>query len=178
MPYYACYGDLEHAQFQKASLWLRNNRYLTYRPPLLELTRWDRTRFSIKIVSLCIRWIFMAPMVVYFILIHLEPPIVECPRNRKIYATISFVMVSLNKLRDLPRSLILTWKANFFLLGPQIFSMLSVLYRSCRGQYHGNDWPLMILQGSFCLFAISGACYLCIILHTRTKDAVSVIAGV
>ena len=56
MPYYACYGDLEHAQFQRASTWLRNNRHLTYRPPFLEFTRWDRTRFSINIVSFCIGW--------------------------------------------------------------------------------------------------------------------------
>jgi hypothetical protein len=43
--------------------------------------------------------------------------------------------------------------------------MFSVLYRRCRKQYHGNDWPLMILQGSFSLFVIVGACYLCYLLQ-------------
>jgi ankyrin repeat protein len=91
--YYTCYGDLEQEQWKRASLWLRNNRFLDYRPVVLEFVPWARTRWSLSIVSFSIGWIFMAPMIVYFILIHQAPP-TECPRSRKIYAIICLVMVS------------------------------------------------------------------------------------
>jgi hypothetical protein len=91
--YYLCYGNLEQEQWKRASSWLRDNRCLEYRPLVLEFVPWARTRWSLNIVSFSIGWIFMAPMVVYFILIHRVPP-TECPRNRRIYAMISFSMVS------------------------------------------------------------------------------------
>ncbi|KAF2829379.1 ankyrin [Ophiobolus disseminans] len=91
--YYACWGNFEQAQWTRASNWLRDNRRHGYRPVFLEFVPWVQTRWSISIASFVIGWLFMAPMVVYFVLIHRVPP-TECPRRRKIYASIALALVS------------------------------------------------------------------------------------
>ncbi|KAJ5057278.1 hypothetical protein J3E72DRAFT_387986 [Bipolaris maydis] len=91
--YYTCYGNLEQEQWKRANAWLRENRFHQYRPLFLEFVPWVRTRWSLDIVAFSIGWIFMAPMIVYFILIHRVPP-TECPRPRLVYTIISLVMVS------------------------------------------------------------------------------------
>jgi ankyrin repeat protein len=166
--YYLCYGNLEQKQWKRASLWLRNNRTHDYRPLLVEFSPWVQTRWSLNIVSFCIGWTFMAPMIVHFVLIHQNPP-TECPRSRKIYAAICLIMVSMHLAGHVAIFANIRHKANIFLLAPYIFTVLSVLYRRCRAQYHGFDKPLALVQCSFSLFVTAGCCYLCYLLQPEQE---------
>jgi ankyrin repeat protein len=162
-PYYLCYGNLEQKQWERASKWLWTNRWYQYRPLFLEFVPWIPTRWSLNITSFCIGWTFMTPMIVYFVKIH-RIPRTECPRSRKIYAIVCFVMVSMSLTEDLmPADT--QGQGEHLPLAPHIFSVLSVLYRHCRAQYHGHDRLLAFIQCSFSLFVAAGCCYLCYLLQ-------------
>ena len=154
LAYYKSYGDLEQKQFERALCWLRENRRYMYRPALLEFLYWLPTRYSVILVTMVLLWIFLTPAIVYFFLI-LPDPLINFDRHDKTIAALMLVMVSLPTNER--RSLTFRIKLNFFVLFPQTFSVLSVLYRSCRRSYQGNDVLLIILQMTFCWFTVLGS---------------------